>query len=173
MTTFTIKKAQTKDVKALTDVSKKAFYVPHKDVVPKEIMDAYLKNNFNEENLLREISNSNFQYHLIYQKQSLAGFSKIIFNQKNEHIALNNVTKMERLYLLEDFYGLGLGIELFKFNLELCKKNNQKGIWLYVWIKNYRALSFYKKVGFKKIATYDFPISETETRLNDILYLEI
>lgn len=173
MTIFTIKKAEIKDVKALTEVGKKAFFVPHKDAIPKKIMDTYIQTNFNEKQLLSEITNPQFQYHLIYHNQSLAGFSKVIFNQKNEHIASNHVTKLERFYLLEDFYGLGLGIELFKFNLELCKKNNQKGIWLYTWIKNYRALSFYKKVGFHKIALYDFPISETETRLNDLLYLKL
>ena len=56
---------------------------------------------------------------------------------------------MERLYLLKEFYGLGLGKKLFDFNVGLIKKNNQKGIWLYVWIKNYRALNFYEKVAFK------------------------
>ena len=79
---------------------------------------------------------------------------------------------MERLYLLEEFYGMGLGHQLFDYNLKLAKQENQKGIWLYVWIKNYRALDFYKKAGFKKIADYYFPISETETRINDVLYLE-
>ena len=79
---------------------------------------------------------------------------------------------MERLYLVEDFFGKGLGKELFKYNLDFIQKENQKGIWLYVWIKNYRAIDFYKKVGFKKIASYDFPISATETRPNYLLFLE-
>ena len=80
---------------------------------------------------------------------------------------------MERLYLVEEFYGLGLGKKLFDFNVDFIKKNNQKGIWLYVWIKNDRALRFYKKVGFKKIALFDFPISATETRPNNVLFLDL
>ena len=167
-----IKKAMDKDVKTLSIVSRKAFYVPHKDVIPKDIMENYIRTNFNEENLLKEISNPEFQYYLLYKNDVLAGFSKIIINSKNIHIKEENVTKMERLYLLEEFYGTGLGQQLFDFNLKLAKQEKQKGIWLYVWIKNYRAIDFYKKVGFKKIADYYFPISETETRINDVLYLE-
>lgn len=168
-----IKKATSRDVEELSRVSEEAFYVPHKDVIPKNIMDAYLLNSFNKETLLKEIKNPKFQYYLLYRNEVLAGFSKIIIDTKNEHINEIHVTKMERLYLLEEFYGLGLGNKLFQYNLKLAKEQNQKGIWLYVWIKNYRAIDFYKKAGFKKIADYDFPISETETRINDVLYLEL
>lgn len=170
---ITIEKATLKDAKDLAEVGKKAFVVPHKDVIPSEIMTEYLQNNFTEQTLVREISNKEFEYNLIFVNNVLAGFSKVIFNTKNINIAAENVTKMERLYLLEEFYGLGLGNKLFQHNLKLIKENNQKGIWLYVWIKNYRALDFYKKAGFKKIADYYFPISDKETRINDVLYLEL
>ncbi|WP_435415769.1 GNAT family N-acetyltransferase [Polaribacter aestuariivivens] len=169
---ISIKKATIKDATALALVGKKAFIIPHKDAIPSEIMVNYLNHSFSEKTLLEEITNPNYQYNLIFVDDNLAGFSKIIFNQKNDNITETNVTKMERLYLLEEYYGLGLGNKLFQHNLHLAKEQNQKGIWLYVWIKNFRALEFYKKVGFKKIAMYDFPISETETRPNDVLYLK-
>jgi len=170
---ISIRKAAVNDVKQLAIVSKKAFFIPHQHAIPKKIMDNYLKESFNEESLAKEVTQDNYEYHLIFYKDELAGFSKIILNKENEHIPHKNVTKMERLYLLEEFYGLGLGKKLFDFNVNLVKRNNQKGIWLYVWIKNYRALKFYEKVGFQKIALYDFPISDKETRPNDVLYLEL
>ncbi|QTE22294.1 GNAT family N-acetyltransferase [Polaribacter cellanae] len=169
---ISIRKATPKDITSLAIVGRKAFVIPHKQAIPNEVMTNYLKNSFNEKTLLEEITNPNYQYHLIFVDDNLAGFSKVIFNQKNENIQQTNVTKMERLYLLEEFYGLGLGNKLFQYNLNLAKTNHQKGIWLYVWIKNFRALEFYKKAGFKKIAMYDFPISKTETRPNDVLYLQ-
>lgn len=169
----TIVKATIKDVKALAEVGKKAFFVPHQKAIPQKIMEAYLANSFNENTLIEEISNKNYQYNLLFKDNVLAGFSKIITNCSNSNITETAVTKMERLYLLEDFYGTGLGKELFLHNLQLIKEQQQKGIWLYVWIKNYRAIDFYKKAGFKKIADFDFPISDTETRPNDVFYLEL
>ncbi|WP_439132453.1 GNAT family N-acetyltransferase [Polaribacter sp.] len=169
---FIIKKATQKDIPVLAKVSKKAFYKPHKDAIPEATIAEYMLNNFNEATLLKEITNSDFQYYLIYVDDVLAGFSKIIFNSKNQNIKESNVTKMERFYLLEEYYNLGLGKALFQFNVNLAKQNHQKGIWLYVWIKNHRAIQFYTKNGFQKIALYDFPISNTESRLNDVMYLE-
>ena len=170
---ITIKKATVTDVKQLAIVAKKAFFIPHQYAIPEEIMDNYLKESFSEENLKKEVTQKNYKYLLIFYKDELAGFSKVILNTPNEHFKDKNVTKMERLYLVEEFYGLGLGKKLFDFNVDFIKKNNQKGIWLYVWIKNDRALRFYKKVGFKKIALFDFPISATETRPNNVLFLDL
>lgn len=168
-----IRKATVKDIPQLEIVGKKAFYNSHKDAITGEIMENYLANSFNEKQLLKEIENPNFEYHVLYYKDKLAGYSKIILNTKNENIKENNVTKMERLYLAEEYHGLGLGKLLFDFNINLIKKNNQVGTWLYVWIKNEKALKFYKKTRFKNIADYDFPVSETETRPNYIMYLAL
>ena len=80
---------------------------------------------------------------------------------------------MERLYLKKEFYNLKLGKELMDFNINLCKENNQIGIWLYVWVENHKAINFYKKVGFTNAAMYNFPLTKTETRPNHILYLKL
>ena len=86
--------------------------------------------NVSEENFIKELENIKNNYFLIYHDDKIAGYSKIILNSKNENISYKNVTLMSRLYLLEEFYGFNLGKELFNFNVELSKQNNQKGIWL-------------------------------------------
>ena len=82
------------------------------------------------------------------------------------------VTKMERLYLLEEFYGLGIGLQLMNFNSTLAQKNKQSGIWLEVWIENLRAINFYKKVGFKIVGEANFTVSKTHSNPNYIMYFE-
>jgi ribosomal protein S18 acetylase RimI-like enzyme len=79
---------------------------------------------------------------------------------------------MERLYLLKEFYGLEIGLKLMKFNTELAKKKEQSGIWLEVWIKNFRAIKFYKKVGFEIVGEANFTVSKTHSNPNYIMYLE-
>ena len=168
-----IQKATEKDIPQLAVMGRKAFYVAHKDAITGDIMENYLAYSFNEEQLLKEIKNPDFEYHVLYYKGKLVGYSKVILNTKNENIKEKNVTKMERLYLSEEHHGLGLGKQLFDFNINLIKENNQIGTWLYVWIKNDKALKFYKKTGFKNIADYDFPVSETETRPNYVMFLKL
>ena len=161
-----------KDAKILAKISKEAFLVPHGHSAAKEDVDNYVAKNFNEENCSKELHDVKNEYYFIFHEDKVAGFSKVIFNTPNENVAAKNITKMERLYLLEEFYGLQLGKTLFDFNVNLAKQNNQAGIWLAVWVENQRAINFYKKIGFKKVGNYDFKISENHANPNHILYLE-
>jgi ribosomal protein S18 acetylase RimI-like enzyme len=167
-----IVKATLRDAQLLSKISIRSFLPAHGHSAPKEDIDNYTSINFNEENFIKELTDIKNQYFLIHHKDKIAGYSKVVFNSKNENISENKITLMSRLYLLEEFYGLSLGKELFNFNIELSKQNNQKGIWLAVWIENKKAISFYKKMGFKKVGDYDFKISETHSNPNHILYLE-
>jgi ribosomal protein S18 acetylase RimI-like enzyme len=84
---------------------------------------------------------------------------------------IKNVTKLERLYVLKEFHHLKLGLELFNFNVELSKKNNQAGMWLFVWTENLKAINFYKKAGFNIVGKYNFKISETHSNPNHQMLL--
>jgi ribosomal protein S18 acetylase RimI-like enzyme len=167
-----INKAKIKDAALLSKLSVAAFLPAHGHSASKEIIDNYLTANFSKENFIRELSNPDFQYHLIYYKDKIAGFSKVIFNAENKSITDKNATKMERLYLLKEFYNLGLGKELLNFNIQLAKKNKQSGIWVFVWTENTKAIAFYKKMDFKKVGNHDFVLSPTKTNPNHVLYLE-
>jgi ribosomal protein S18 acetylase RimI-like enzyme len=167
-----IKKASIKDAKILSKIAKTSFLPAHGHSAPKKDIDNYLAENFSEENFIKELSDSKNEYHLFYVDDKIAGYSKIIFDQPNGNIAPKNVTYMSRLYFLKEFYGLGFGKELFDFNIKLCKENKQSGIWLAVWLENQKGISFYKKMGFKKVGDFDFEISATHSNPNHILYLE-
>ena len=41
-------------------------------------------------------------------------------------------TKFDRIYVLKEYYDLKIGKLLFEYNVELAKRNNQTGMWLYV-----------------------------------------
>jgi len=167
-----IVKATVFDAKILSKVSVESFLVPHGHSSPKHDIEAYISKNFSEDNLRIELSEPTNEYYLIYHNDQLAGFSKVIFNISNENVEVQNITKMERLYLLKEFYGLNLGKVLFDFNIALSKKNQQKGVWLEVWVENYRAISFYSKMGMKKKGLYDFKVSETHSNPNYVMYLK-
>ena len=97
---------------------------------------------------------------------------KIILNSPHSNIQTENVTKLERLYLLKDFYELKLGIGLLNFNVELSRKKNQAGMWLFVWKENQRAVNFYKRTGFQIIGSYDFKLTETHSNPNHQMFFK-
>ncbi len=102
----------------------------------------------------------------------MIGYSKIVLNYDSENIELKNITKLERLYSLQEFNSLKLGQSLLKHNIQLAKQNHQKRMWLYVWKENMRAYHFYLKSGFKNIGENDFKITENHSNPNYQLYLK-
>ncbi len=136
------------------------------------MIDNYISRNFNKKAIELDITSPNNQYHVIEYENQIVGFSKIMFNYPDENIQDKNVTKMERIYLLKEYYGLGLGKKLFQFNADLAKENQQNGMWLHVWIENKRAIQFYQKMRMNSVGSYDFPVSKDYTNENHVMYIE-
>lgn len=166
-----IVKAKAEDYSLLAGMGKITFRESHGSSASAEDINAYVNEKYNEEVFQSELSDPDNIYYIIYHGKQPAGFSKIKFNSPHSNIKSNNVTKLERIYLLKEFYGMKSGYELFKFNIELSVKNNQSGMWLFVWKENHRAVSFYKKAGFKVIGSHDFKISETHSNPNHQMLL--
>jgi ribosomal protein S18 acetylase RimI-like enzyme len=161
-----ITKATEKDAALLSELAKITFIQSHGHSAGKEDLDSYMTEKYREDIFKQELSDPLNIYHLLYYNAQPAGFSKIIFDEPYAESIVKNITKLERIYLLKEFYDLKLGKELFDFNAALAKKNNQAGIWLFVWKENERAFKFYKKNGFKIIGSYDFKISERHSNPN-------
>ena len=167
-----IVKAKVEDSKLLADIGRITFVESHGSSASMEDIDEYVNIKYNYEILKEELSDLNNIYHIIYHDKKPAGYSKIILNVPHSSIPFENVTKLERLYLLKEFYSLKLGLEIFHFNMNLSKINNQVGMWLYVWKENDRAIRFYEQLGFLVIGSYDFKLTETHSNPNFQMYLK-
>jgi ribosomal protein S18 acetylase RimI-like enzyme len=167
-----IRKATLSDLNLLLEISKTTFVESHGHSCSKEDIDAYIKKAFNAEAFQLELTTPRNIFHIIYYNNKAAGFSKIIPNVNTPNNHTKNLTKLERIYILKEFYDKKLGLALMQFNIELSKKLNQKGMWLYVWTENHRAVNFYRKMGFKIIGKHDFKISETHSNPNHQMILK-
>jgi ribosomal protein S18 acetylase RimI-like enzyme len=166
-----IVKVNDKDIQMLADIGRISFVESHGNSASEADINEYVKKNYTYEAIKEEIRDPKNIYHIIYRDELPAGYSKIIYNVPYANIPVENVTKLDRIYLLKEFYGLKLGYELFTFNVELSKKNGQAGMWLFVWKENHRAVNFYEKTGFKIIGSHDFKLSETHSNPNHQMLL--
>lgn len=166
-----IVKATIKECEVLEKISKQAFLESHGHSASKEDVDLFIHKTYSKAAFTKELLSSKNEYHLIYFNNQIAGYSKIVCNSPNINVTSQNITKLDRLYLLKKFYGQNLGKKIFDFNIELSKRNGQKGIWLAVWVKNFKAIRFYEKMGFKIVGDYNFKISEQHSNPNHIMFL--
>ncbi len=167
-----IVKANEKDFQLLSGIAKLTFIESHGNSASSEDINFYVAEKYNDNAFKEELSDTRNIYHILYYNNHPAGYSKIIFDSPYPGSQIKNIAKLERLYLLKEFYNLKLGLALFQFNVDLSKRNNQMGVWLFVWKENQRAVNFYKKSGFVIIGSHDFKISESHTNPNHQMFLK-
>ncbi len=168
----TIVRAQKEEYTLLAEIGVPSFLTAHRHSATPEVVDAYLKEKYSTDAFRKELADIRNIYHMIYYDNTPVGYSKIILDAAHPDIEKPNVTKLERLYVLKEFFGKHLGAQLVQFNIDLAKANGQEGMWLHVWIENARAVAFYKKMGFQIIGAYNFLLSGNHYNPNHHMYLE-
>jgi GNAT superfamily N-acetyltransferase len=158
---ISIRKATIQDCDAIAHIGKISVEDSHRGSSSKEDMNDFLDRNYNTDAIKVELNDIHNIYYMLYYRDKPVGFSKTVLNANHPNIAQGNVTKLDRIYLLKEFYGLKLGLELLNFNIELARNQNQSGMWLYAWIGNARAVNFYQKAGFSIIGSYQYYVTET------------
>ena len=157
----------------LSEIAGFTFIESHGSSAKAEDINNFIAQKYNPETFAAELINKKNNYYLVYYQNRLAGFSNIIYNFPYAESKMKDIAKLERIYILKEFYDLKLGYNLFEFNRNLARTNNQKGIWLFVWKENERAIRFYKKNGFEVIGNFDFKISETHSNPNYQMLLKL
>ncbi|MCJ7466901.1 MAG: GNAT family N-acetyltransferase [Maribacter sp.] len=119
----------------------------------------YLEKNFARKALLREIADSNALFFIVYDGPIAVGILKI---QKNANLGpyrADEAMLLDKIYILKQYSGKGIGIKVLDFAVEFGKTHNKKLIWLEAMQKG-PALQFYFKNGFKIHAEIQHPSPE-------------
>jgi diamine N-acetyltransferase len=156
----------------LSELGAQTFYKAHKDSAPAHELNDYIKRIYSHDAIEKELANPVNIYHIITHENTAAGFSKMELTMKHPAIQLENVSKMDQIYLLDSFRGLKLGAKLLNYNIEYSKSRGQNGMWLVVWVENRTAIDFYKKFGFRVIIRDQFRLTKTHLNPCYVMLLE-
>jgi len=170
-TMITIRKANPADALLLAGIGKQTFLESHGHSAPAADIESYVSKTYAMQTVAEELNDPGNIFHLLYDEDRAIGYTKIIFNRPHPLINASAVTKLERIYLLEEFHDRKLGLTLLEFIVSLSRRENQQGIWLYTWIKNLRAIKFYEKNGFTIIGKTDFELSANHSNPNHVMFL--
>jgi ribosomal protein S18 acetylase RimI-like enzyme len=168
---ISIVKATTKDCKLIVDIGRVSVEEAHRESCSREDMENFLDETYNKEVIRQELADEKNIYHIISVNGEPAGFSKIILNAEHPNIQQKNVTKLDRIYLLKEFFGLQSGYQLLQFNIDVAKQHNQSGMWLFTWVDNKRAVNFYLKTGFAIVGSHQFKVTETHYNQHHQMFL--
>jgi ribosomal protein S18 acetylase RimI-like enzyme len=155
-----------------------------------ENMNMYLAQAFPKARILAEINDPRSAFYLARIEEKAIGYLKLQLSEENfklneegenssesvetrirasDHLKLsgNSDLEIERIYVLKEYHGTGIGQALLDFALDFAQTEGCGRVWLGVWEHNPRAIRFYEKNGFRAFGSHEFVLGLD--RQNDIL----
>lgn len=142
----------------LRDISISTFTDNYEHLNNANDFKVYLDKAFSESQFKSELINSQSAFYCCYFEDKLAGYIKVNFSDAQTDVNDPTSLEIERIYVLKPFQGKGLGLALLNRAIEIATENSLTYIWLGVWQKNQKAISFYEYQGFHQFGTKHFYI---------------
>ncbi len=152
------KECTLEDLPELCSFSRDVFYESFRDSCSAEDMDAFLREAYSADRLRRELLDPDSAFRFLYLDGRLAGYIKVNEAPAQTDIRDAASLELERIYVSREAQGRGLGSFLLEQAVRTAKQKGRAYIWLGVWEKNVKAISFYTKHGFSQIGTHTFMI---------------
>lgn len=145
-----------KDIQEVRAIGIKTFSESYGRLNTEKDMRSYLSKAFSYERMKTELENKESSFYLLKRGKDVLGYIKINFGASRTGHNKKNCVELERMYLLKEHQGKGLGRLLLKKTMEIAAENKIDCTWLGVWSKNPDAIRFYEKNGFVKNGTRIF-----------------
>ncbi|MDX1768888.1 MAG: GNAT family N-acetyltransferase [Arenibacter troitsensis] len=150
------------DLEVLINLGRRTFIEAFEKDNKPEDFKIYLDSAFREETLYKELQDINSAYYFIYMESSLVGYIKLNENEAQSDINDINSIELERIYVLAEFQGHGIGEWVLRQVISIAKVKNRSYVWLGVWEHNPKAIKFYQRLGFYKFGTHPYFIGNDE-----------
>ena len=150
------------DLEVLINLGRRTFIEAFEKDNKPEDFKIYLDSAFREETLYKELQDINSAYYFIYMGSSLVGYIKLNENEAQSDINDINSIELERIYVLAEFQGHGIGEWVLRQVISIAKVKNRSYVWLGVWEHNPKAIKFYQRLGFYKFGTHPYFIGNDE-----------
>lgn len=151
-----IRLADKHDVNLIKNLSWQTFFDTFHQHNTKEDMELFLKLNFNEEAVRRELFNKQNTFMIAYVKKQVVGYVKLSVGNQPAALDAEKAIEISRLYAIKEKIGSGVGKALMNACIDAGKLKNKDVLWLGVWEHNQRAIQFYRRWGFEKFGEQTF-----------------
>jgi ribosomal protein S18 acetylase RimI-like enzyme len=160
MKEFKIRLATQADAELVAAISRKTFFETFGAVNTKENMDKFMNEQFTTDKLIAEVNEPDSFFLIAWDGAVAAGYAKLKDGEKHEEFGDRNSIEISRIYALNSYIGTGAGKQLMQACLAAAKERKKEIVWLGVWKKNTRAISFYQKWGFEIFGQQNFILGD-------------
>jgi GNAT superfamily N-acetyltransferase len=133
----------------------KEIYPPSYGHLWKDQGENYLDQNYNYDNLNRELAEANSPYYFINHRSVISGILRLQHNRPPYNLPNPQATKLHRIYLPPHLHGKGIGQILMDWTVGQSLENKSSVLWLEAMDTQKQALKFYQKNGFTISARFN------------------
>lgn len=162
MNKIEIKKVTINELDQLQKIGRQTFYQTFASDNSEENMSKYLDEGFSVAKLTTELNDKNAEFYFASLDNNVIGYLKINFGQSQTELKDDKAVEIERIYVLKEYHGKGVGQLLLRQAIKIARQKNAEYVWLGVWEENPRAINFYKKNGFVEFDKHIFKLGNDE-----------
>ena len=162
MSLVEIKRGTINDIKDLITIGRNTFYETFAEDNSEENMKKYLKEGFSEDKVRAEVNDPESMFYIAGINDQVIGYLKLNSGRSQTELNDESSLEIERIYVLKDLHGEGVGQKLYEKALEIAREKQVNYIWLGVWEKNPRAIRFYEKNGFVEFDKHIFRLGDDD-----------
>jgi len=157
-----MQKCSLAQVALLREIAIETYQQTFADSNSEDLLQKYYQESLNINLLSNQLSDPESEFYFIYsapindKTAQIAGFLKLNVGSAQTDLADDEALEVEKIYLLQQFLGKGLGHQLINFAVERAEQQDKQYLWLGVWEDNQPALKFYNKMGFFKFGEHGF-----------------
>ena len=119
---------------------------------------AYLDRTFAVAKIRRSLEQPDNTYWLSFVAGLPVGYAKLKHPSPTRLLVEPNVAQLQKIYVLREFLGQGIGKPLLEAVLEHSASQKPNGVWLDVLKQNSRAIRFYERHGFGALGDDEYTI---------------
>jgi len=164
---FTIRKATLEDIEMINRLAWIVFPHTYKEILSPEQMEYMMDWMYSPENLHKQMTEDGHIYFLAFEGNEPAGYLSI--QPEGEH-----TYHLQKIYVLPPFQGKKLGNLLFEHAIKAIKELHPEPCQMRLNVnRQNKALTFYEKMGMKKVDEGDFHIGNGYYMNDYIMGLDI
>ena len=162
MLSIEIRKVTAADAGLLQEIGRQTFYETFAGGNTAADLKKYLEESFSVDQLAFELADPESEFYFATLDNKVIGYLKINSGQAQTELKNENSIEIERIYVLKEFQGRYAGHILFEKALAVAGRSSADYVWLGVWEKNPKAISFYRKKGFEEFDRHIFRLGSDE-----------
>lgn len=160
------------EVSVLSEFAALTFRETYAPFNTEEDMQSYISNYFPPAAISEDLQDPHKQYFVSERNGDITGYCLLDTSRKPDITLTGSCIEISRIYVTKKWQGEKMGAALMQFCIDHAIANNFENIWLGVWQKNEKAISFYKKWGFEIRGSIDFTLG-TDVQLDYIMVKEL